>query len=222
MDRRNHAENPQSAREGGLQRATLPAQPEKNPTVRKRPLPRTPPGKVILGRPSGTGGAPGATRGGVVSKSATKAPRAGIGRGGNRGISTILLARPDSMGAFVADLDTDRVRTGSGPGPTGPTRPAHPTCLRFRFSPPLPGPNMAPREDRSGAHPTARPSEPRNHAETDGHTRGGGPNDPPRAPESGPGPGPRSPPTPPRSARATDSDTPRPTSPIRPTQTHPE
>ena len=124
--------------------------------------------------------------------------------------------------AFVADLDTDRVRTGFGPGPTGPTRPARPTCLRFRFSPPLPGPNMAPREDRSGAHPTARPSEPRNHAETDGHTRGGGPNDPPRAPESGPGPGPRSPPTPPRSARATDSDTPRPTSPIRPTQTHPE
>ena len=55
----------------------------------------------------------GATRGGVVSKSATKAPRAGIGRGGNRGISTILLARPDSIGAFVADLDTDRVRTGS-------------------------------------------------------------------------------------------------------------
>ena len=55
----------------------------------------------------------GATRGGVVSKSATKAPRAGIGRGGNRGISTILLARPDSIRAFVADLDTDRVRTGS-------------------------------------------------------------------------------------------------------------
>ena len=66
-----------------------------------------------MGRPSGTGGAPGATRGGGVSKSATKAPRAGIGRGGNRGISTILLARPDSIGAFVADLDTDRVRTGS-------------------------------------------------------------------------------------------------------------
>ena len=55
----------------------------------------------------------GATRGGVVSKSATKAPRAGIGRGENRGISTILLARPDSIRAFVADLDTDRVRTGS-------------------------------------------------------------------------------------------------------------
>ena len=48
-----------------------------------------------------------------MPKSATKAPRAGIGRGGNRGISTILLARPDSIGAFVADLDTDRVRTGS-------------------------------------------------------------------------------------------------------------
>ena len=49
------------------------------------------------------------TRGGVVSKSATKAPRAGIGRGGNRGISTILLARPDSIGAFVADLDVENV-----------------------------------------------------------------------------------------------------------------
>ena len=48
-----------------------------------------------------------------MSKSATKAPRTGIGRGGNRGTSTILLARPDSIGAFVADLDTDRVRTGS-------------------------------------------------------------------------------------------------------------
>ena len=48
-----------------------------------------------------------------MPKSATKAPRAGIGRGGNRGTSTILLARPDSIGAFVADLDTDRVRTGS-------------------------------------------------------------------------------------------------------------
>ena len=48
-----------------------------------------------------------------MSTSATKAPRAGIGRGGNRGISTILLARPDSIRAFAADLDTDRVRTGS-------------------------------------------------------------------------------------------------------------
>ena len=61
----------------------------------------------------GARGVPVATRGGVVSKSATKAPRVGIGRGGNRGTSTILLARPDSIGAFVADLDTDRVRTGS-------------------------------------------------------------------------------------------------------------
>ena len=44
-----------------------------------------------------------------MSKSATKAPRAGIGRGGNRGISTILLARPDSIRAFVADLDVENV-----------------------------------------------------------------------------------------------------------------
>ena len=129
---------------------------------------------------------------------------------------------PGLCGRFGHGPGPDRVRTGARTGSTGPKRPARPICLRVRFSPPLPGPNMAPREDRSGAHPTARPSEPRNHAETDGHTRGGGPNDPPRAPESGPGPGPRSPPTPPRSARATDSDTPRPTNPIRPTQTHPE
>ena len=87
------------------------------PDQRRRPVTRrrrTPPPskphhhrhdtrKVILGRPSGTGGAPGATRGGVVSKSATKALRAGIGREEKRGISTILLARPDSIGAFVAD-----------------------------------------------------------------------------------------------------------------------
>ena len=65
--------------------------------------------KVILGRPSGTGGAPVAIQGRGVSKSATKAPRAGIGRGGNRGTSMILLARPDSIGAFVADLDVENV-----------------------------------------------------------------------------------------------------------------
>ena len=62
----------------------------------------------------GAGGAPGTIRGGSVSKSATKAPRAGIGREEKRGISTILLARPDSIRAFVADLDNPPPRTGRG------------------------------------------------------------------------------------------------------------
>ena len=41
-----------------------------------------------------------------VSKSATKALRAGIGREKKRGISTILFRRSGAIGAFVADLDT--------------------------------------------------------------------------------------------------------------------
>ena len=56
----------------------------------------------------GAGGAPVAIRGGSVSKSATKAPRAGIGHEEKRGISTILLARSGSIRAFVADLDNPR------------------------------------------------------------------------------------------------------------------
>ena len=56
----------------------------------------------------GAGGTPGTIRGGSVSKSATKAPRAGIGREEKRGISTILLARSGSIRAFVADLDNPR------------------------------------------------------------------------------------------------------------------
>jgi len=63
-----------------------------------------------------------ATQGGGVSKSATKAPRAGIGREGKRGISTFLLARSGSIRAFVADLDNPR-RCGPpgtpGKGATG-------------------------------------------------------------------------------------------------------
>ena len=55
-----------------------------------------------------------ATRGGDVSKSATKALRAGIGREGKRGISTFLLARSGSIGVFVADLDNPSPRTGRG------------------------------------------------------------------------------------------------------------
>ena len=43
-----------------------------------------------------------------VSKSATKALRAGIGREEKRGISTFLLARSGSIRVFVADLDSWR------------------------------------------------------------------------------------------------------------------
>ena len=80
------------------------------------------PGRLFWDRPGGAGGTPGAARVGVVSKSATKALRAGIGRGGNRGISTILLARSGSMGAFVADLDNWRRRGPRGEGGCPPRR----------------------------------------------------------------------------------------------------
>ena len=56
----------------------------------------------------GVGGAPGAVRGGVVSKSATKAFRDGIGREKKCGIPTFLLLRSGSVGVFVADLDNRR------------------------------------------------------------------------------------------------------------------
>ena len=56
-------------------------------------------------------------RGGGLSKSATKAPRAGIGSERRRGIPTILLARLGSVGAFVADLDSRRPRAGRGGRP---------------------------------------------------------------------------------------------------------
>ena len=74
------------------------------------------PGRLFWDRPSGAGGTPGATRVGVVSKSATKALRAGIGRGGNRGISTILFRCFGSIRAFVADLDNWRRRGPRGEG----------------------------------------------------------------------------------------------------------
>ena len=45
-----------------------------------------------------------------MSKSVAKAPRAGIGREGNRGIPTFLLARSGAIGAFATDLDKRRRR----------------------------------------------------------------------------------------------------------------
>ena len=68
------------------------------------------------------GGAPVAIQGRGVSKSATKAPRAGIDGEQKRGISTILFRRSGSIGAFVADLDNPPPRTGRGGRPRGGRR----------------------------------------------------------------------------------------------------
>lgn len=51
------------------------------------------------------------------------------------------------------------------------------------------GPVLAPREDRSVARPASAPQEPRNHAEAAERIRRARANDPPKAPESGPGAG---------------------------------
>ena len=75
----------------------------------------------------GAGGAPGAVRNGGVSESVAKASRGGIGGEQKRGISTIRLARPGSIGVFATDLDNRRRR-----GPLHGRRP--------RRSPRLPGP----------------------------------------------------------------------------------
>ena len=69
--------------------------------------------RVRCGR-GGAGGAPGTVRGGRLSKSVAKALCDRIDREQNRGISTILLARPGPMGAFATDLDKQRRR-----GPRG-------------------------------------------------------------------------------------------------------
>ena len=52
----------------------------------------------------------GAVRGGGVSESVAKAPRAGIDREKKRGISTILFRRSGATGAFATDLDKRRRR----------------------------------------------------------------------------------------------------------------
>ena len=60
----------------------------------------------------GAGGAPGAARSEGASKSATKAPRAGIGDEKKRGISTFLFRRFNSIRDFVADLDNEGYSRG--------------------------------------------------------------------------------------------------------------
>ena len=71
--------------------------------------------RVRCGR-GGAGGAPGTVRGGRLSKSVAKALCDRIDREQNRGISTILLARPGPMGAFATDLDKPRRRGPRGRG----------------------------------------------------------------------------------------------------------
>ena len=56
-----------------------------------------------------------------MSKIVAKAPRAGIGGEERRGISTFLLVRSGSIGAFVADLDKRRRRVPFGKGVAGRT-----------------------------------------------------------------------------------------------------
>ena len=72
--------------------------------------------RVRCGR-GGAGGAPGTVRGGRLSKSVAKALCDRIDREQNRGISTILLARPGPMGAFATDLDNRPPRTVPGAPP---------------------------------------------------------------------------------------------------------
>ena len=121
----------------------------------------------------GTGGTPVATRGEVVSKSATKAPRAGIGREEQRGISTILFRRSGSIRALVADLDNWRRRGPRGEGVRGPgggpgaclDDPAGPVDPRRTRGSAGPGQDPDARPDPRGlAHPRAPPARPRSFA----------------------------------------------------------
>ena len=81
------------------------------------------PGRLLRRCLHDAGGTPVATWGEGVSKSATKALRGGIGREEKRGISTILLARLGSIGAFVADFDNPRRRGPLGGAPRASRRP---------------------------------------------------------------------------------------------------
>ena len=77
----------------------------------RRPDDPPPPssGFAVAGRRrGGAGGAPGAIRGGQLSKSVAKAPRTGIDREKKRGISTIRFRHFDGIRAFATDLDNPR------------------------------------------------------------------------------------------------------------------
>ena len=72
---------------------------------------------------SGAGGAPGAVRGGQLSKSVAKASRGGIGGGQKRGISTFLFRRSGVIRAFATDLDNLRCCGPLGGAPRAGRRP---------------------------------------------------------------------------------------------------
>ena len=105
-------------RSGDRSRAQRPRRPSSaptSPTRRSSPQPRSTmaapgPAGAVRSRRGGWDSWDGPGRG--VSKSVAKAPRAGIGRGRKRGISTILLRRRNSIRAFATDLDN-----GAPPAP---------------------------------------------------------------------------------------------------------
>ena len=76
--------------------------------------------------------------------------------------------------------------SSAAPGGVGSAVPPRPASRRVSR---LPGPVLAPREDRSVARPASAPQEPRNHAEAAERIRRARANDPPKAPEPGPGAG---------------------------------
>ena len=91
---------------------------------------------------AGAGGAPETRPGEGLSKSVAKALRAGIGRGEKRGISTILLRRRDSIGAFATDLDKQRRRGPIVRDDRG-APPLHAPELHRREEPDAPCPRIA-------------------------------------------------------------------------------
>ena len=94
---------------------------------------------------AGAGGAPETRSGEELSKSVAKAPRGGIGRDKNRGISTILLRCPGAIGAFATDLDKQRRR---GPARGGTWRPGRAAAGRTTTTTSISTTGRDPRERR--------------------------------------------------------------------------
>ena len=132
-------------RSGDRSRAQGPRRPPSaptSPTRRPSPQPRSTmaapgPAGAVRSRRCGWDSWGGPGRG--VSKSVAKAPRAGIGREKNRGISTILLARSGVIGAFATDLDKQRRRG--------------PIVRDDRGAPPLHAPELHRREESDAPCP---------------------------------------------------------------------
>ena len=123
----------------------------------------------------GAGGTPGTIRGGGVSESVAKAPRAGISYEKKHGISTFLFRRFVAIGAFATDLDKRRRR-----GPLRGRRPRRSPRRSVRPAPP-----RALRLARGAVHSQERL---RHHLRPDhglGHDRGPAPDDPASCSSSG-------------------------------------